>query len=501
MRYFLGIDTSTTSSKALIINEAGVVVATASSPHTLQTPRPLWSEQDPREWWQAVTQSITAALKTANLGGTDIAAVGLTGQMHGLVLLDSSGEVLRPAILWNDQRTQSQCDEIHRRIGRERFIQISGNVALPGFTAPKILWVKENEPDIYVRGAHVLLPKDYIRYKLTSEYAMDKADGAGTVLFDLRLRDWSDELLSALEIPRAWMPVTYEGTEVTGVISESTAALTGLKAGTPVVAGGGDQAAGAVGMGAVEPGVVSLTVGTSGVVFATTPSALIEPEGRLHAFCHAVPGMWHFMGVMLSAAGSLQWYRDALAPGMSFDELTREAESVPAGCEGLQFLPYLSGERTPHPDPLARGGFIGLTIRHSRAHMTRAVLEGVAFGLKDGFLLLQGAGLGEIAQIRASGGGIKSELWRRILASVLGAELVTVNSSEGGAYGAALLAGVGVGAWLDVASACRECIKITGSTPPDTAQTESYKIAHSVYQGLYPQLKDSFKDLHDLDQA
>lgn len=501
MKYFLGIDTSTTSSKALIIDERGDVVTTASSPHTLQTPRLLWSEQDPQEWWQAVALSITTALKAANLNGEQIAAVGLTGQMHGLVLLDAAGEVLRPAILWNDQRTQSQCDEIHRRIGRERFIQICGNAALPGFTAPKILWVKEKEPDVFARGAHVLLPKDYIRYKLTGDYAMDKADGAGTVLFDLRLRDWSDELLTVLEIPRAWMPPTYEGTEVTGVVTGAADALTGLKAGTPVVAGGGDQAAGAVGMGAVEPGVVSLTVGTSGVVFATTPSALIEPEGRLHAFCHAVPGMWHFMGVMLSAAGSLQWYRDALAPGMSFDDLIREAESIPAGCEGLQFLPYLSGERTPYPDPLARGGFIGLTIRHSRAHMTRAVLEGVAFGLKDGFLLLQGAGLGEIAQIRASGGGIKSALWRQILASVLGAELVTVNSSEGGAYGAALLAGVSVGTWLDVASACRACIKITGSTQPDAAQVEVYQKAHAVYQGLYPRLKDSFRELHSLDQG
>ena len=492
MAYFLGIDTSTTGSKALVINERGEVVAVASSPHTLQTPRPLWSEQDPREWWEAVAVSIRSALEQAGISGESISAVGLTGQMHGLVLLDEAGKVLRPAILWNDQRTQSQCDEIHARVGKEKFIQITGNVALTGFTAPKILWVKENEPDVYAKAKHVLLPKDYIRYKLTGDYALDKADGAGTVLFDLRTRDWSEEILSALDIPRAWMPRTFEGTEFTGAVSEEAARLTGLKAGTPVAAGGGDQAAGAVGVGAVEPGIVGLTIGTSGVVFATTPSALIEPEGRLHAFCHAVPGLWHFMGVMLSAAGSLQWYRDTLAPNRPFDELLKEAESIPAGSEGLQFLPYLSGERTPHPDPLARGAFIGFTIRHQRAHMTRAVLEGVSFGLKDSFTLIQNAGLGAITQVRASGGGTKSALWRQILASVLDAELVTVNTTEGAAYGAAILAGVGAGAWKDVASACQTCIKITGSTQPDASQADAYRQAYSLYQDLYPSLKSSF---------
>jgi xylulokinase len=492
MTYFLGIDTSTTGSKALVIDERGDVLAVASSPHTLQTPRPLWSEQDPREWWEAVAASIRSALQQAGIAGEAVGAVGLTGQMHGLVLLDEAGNVLRPAILWNDQRTQSQCDEIHARLGRERFIQISGNVALTGFTAPKILWVKENEPEVYARAKHVLLPKDYIRLKLTGEYAMDKADGAGTVLFDLKSRDWSDEVLSALDIPRAWMPRTFEGPEFTGSVTEEAASLTGLKAGTPVAAGGGDQAAQAVGVGAVRPGIVGLTVGTSGVVFATTPSALIEPEGRLHAFCHAVPGLWHFMGVMLSAAGSLQWYRDTLAPNMSFDELLKEAESILAGSEGLQFLPYLTGERTPHPDPLARGAFIGLTIRHHRAHMTRAVLEGVAFGLKDSFTLIQNAGLGAITQVRASGGGTKGALWRQILASVLEAELVTVNTTEGAAYGAALLAGVGAGAWTDVPSAADACIKITGSTQPESSDVDVYQTTYTLYQDLYPALKSSF---------
>jgi xylulokinase len=490
--YFLGIDTSTTCSKALLVNDNGTVVATASSPHTLQTPKPLWSEQNPHEWWEAVSLSICAVLQQAGVGGESVQAVGLTGQMHGLVLLDGAGEVLRPAILWNDQRTQSQCDEIHRRIGCEKFIQITGNVALTGFTAPKILWVQENEPDVYAKAQHVLLPKDYIRYKLTGEYAIDKADGAGTVLFDLKQRAWSADVLAALGIPAAWMPLTFDGPEFTGKITPEAAAATGLKAGTPVAAGGGDQAAQAVGVGAVETGVVALTVGTSGVVFATTPSALIEPEGRLHAFCHALPGMWHFMGVMLSAAGSLQWYRDMLAPGVSFDDLLKEAESVPAGSEGLQFLPYLSGERTPHPDPHARGAWIGLTLRHGRGHLTRALLEGVSFGLKDSFTLIQNAGLGEIRQVRASGGGTKSALWRQILASILEAELVTVNTTEGAAFGAALLAGVGARAWTDVPAACAAAVKITGSTRPDPAQMEAYRKAYPLYRELYPVLKPIF---------
>lgn len=331
---------------------------------------------------------------------------------------------------------------------------------------------------------------------------MDKADGAGTVLFDLRKRNWSGEVLAALEIPAEWMPPTFEGPEFTGQVSVEAAALTGLKPGTPVAAGGGDQAAQAVGVGAIEPGVVALTVGTSGVVFATTPAALIEPEGRLHAFCHAVPGMWHFMGVMLSAAGSLQWYRDTLAPQMSFDELLSEAEHVPPGSEGLLFLPYLSGERTPYPDPLARGAWVGLTLRHSRGHMTRALLEGVAFGLKDSFTLIkeveqagQAGRAGSIGQIRASGGGTKGALWRQILASVLEAELVTVNTAEGAAFGAALLGGVGAGAWTNVPAACAAVIQPTGSTQPDPVQVEAYRRAYPQYRALYPALKQSFAKL------
>ena len=493
--YFLGIDVSTTGSKALLVDENGVVVATAAAPHTLQTPKPLWSEQDPREWWQASATAVRTVLQQTGLSGESVRAVGLTGQMHGLVLMDEHGEVLRPAILWNDQRTQAQCDEIHRRIGRAKFIQITGNVALTGFTAPKILWVQENEPEIFAKARHVLLPKDYIRFQLTGEYGMDKADGSGTVLFDLKQRNWSTELLAALSIPAEWMPPTFEGPEFTGTITGAAASATGLKEGTPVAAGGGDQAAQAVGVGAVEPGVVALTVGTSGVVFATTPSALVEPEGRLHAFCHAVPGLWHFMGVMLSAAGSLQWYRDTLAPGMSFDDLLHEAEAVPPGSEGLQFLPYLSGERTPYPDPLARGAFVGLTLRHGRGHLTRALLEGVSFGLKDSFTLIQNAGLGGIRQVRASGGGTKGALWRQILASVLDAELVTVNTTEGAAFGAALLAGVGIKAWPDVPAACAAAVRITGSTRPDPDQVAAYRKAYRLYRELYPALKPGFDKL------
>jgi len=498
--YFLGVDISTTGSKALLIDATGKVVAASSAPHTLSTPKPFWSEQDPAEWWAAAATAIRGALAQAGTDGSDVAAIGLTGQMHGLVLLDASGRVLRPAILWNDQRTQAQCDEIHRRFGKEQYIQITGNVALTGFTAPKILWVAENEPEVYRRARHVLLPKDYIRYRLTGEYAMDKADGSGTALFDLKKRNWSPVVLEGLGIDPAWMPPTFEGPEFTGRVTQEGATATGLKAGTPVAAGGGDQAAQAVGVGAVKPGVVALTVGTSGVVFATTPSALIEPEGRLHAFCHAVPGLWHFMGVMLSAAGSLQWYRDTLAPNMSFDELLKEAETVPPGSEGLQFLPYLSGERTPHPDPLARGAFVGLTLRHGRGHLTRAVLEGVSFGLKDSFTLIREAGVGETHQVRASGGGTRSALWRQILASVLEAELVTVIATEGAAFGAALLAGVGAGAWTDIPAACEAAVKLTASTYPDPVQVPVYREIYPFYQQLYPALKPGFDRYRPLDE-
>jgi xylulokinase len=496
-KFLLGIDVSTTGAKALLIDEQGGLGSSATTPLTLFTPRPLWSEQDPREWWSGVAASIHQALAQAGVGGEAVAAVGLTGQMHGLVLLDQAGQVLRPAILWNDQRTGPQCDEIRRRLGKERLIQITGNDALTGFTAPKILWVKQNEPEIYARAAKILLPKDYIRYRLTGGYAMDKADGSGTILFNLAERDWSPEVLTALEIPAGWLPPTYEGPQVTGQVSQAAAEETGLAVGTPVVAGGGDQSAQAVGVGAVEAGIIALTLGTSGVVFATTPAALVEPQGRLHAFCHALPDRWHLMGVMLSAAGSLQWYRDSLTPGLDFDELINESRDIPPGSEGLLFLPYLTGERTPHPDPLARGAWVGLTVRHERPHLTRAVLEGVAFGLKDSFTLIQQAGLGDIRQVRISGGGAKSPLWQQIMADVLGVELVTVNTAEGAAYGAALLAAVGAGVYPDVPAACQATIHLTGSTPP-SGESGAYQDYYPRYRALYPALAGEFAALSEM---
>ncbi|GIV75700.1 MAG: xylulokinase [Litorilinea sp.] len=495
MTHLLGIDVSTTATKALLIDPAGEVVGVAATEYDFDTPQPLWSEQDPAVWWYATAQSIRTLLKQTGISGADVAAVGLTGQMHGLVLVDQEGHVLRPAILWNDQRTGRQCDEIRERVGKQRLIEITGNDALTGFTAPKILWVREHEPEIYRQAHQILLPKDYIRFRLTGRYATDKAGAAGTLLMDLRRRDWSPEILAALEIDPALLPPTHEGPQVTGTIQESVAEQLGLRAGTPVVAGGGDQAAQAVGVGAVQEGIVALTLGTSGVVFATANQPYYEPEGRLHAFCHSVPGRWHLMGVMLSAAGSLRWYRDTLAPGTDYDTLLAPAADIPAGSEGLLFLPYLTGERTPHPDPLARGAFVGLTVRHSQPHMTRAVLEGVAFGLRDSFELMKGAGLPPIQQVRVSGGGARSALWRQILADVLDTELVTVNTTEGAAYGAALLAGVGAGVWPDVDAACGAAIQVTGSTTPNPQTVAQYGRYYQAYRDLYPALKATFTAL------
>ncbi len=483
----LGIDVSTTGVKALLIDDNGEIVASSTTPLHLSTPKPLWSEQNPHNWWQAAVTSIRHVLSESDAAG--IAAIGLTGQMHGLVLLDEHGEVLRPAILWNDQRCGDQCDEIRARLGKERLIRISGNDALTGFTAPKILWVRQHEHEIYDRVRQVLLPKDFLRYKLTHEYAMDKADGSGTLLFDLEKRDWSNEILAAANIPADWLPRTFEGPEVTGRVTREAAEVTRLREGTPVVAGGGDQAAQAVGVGAIRPGVLAVTLGTSGVVFAATESPLIEPEGRLHAFCHAVPGRWHLMGVMLSAAGSLQWYRDTLAPNVSFEDLVNEANEIAPGSDGLLFLPYLCGERTPHPDPLARGAWVGLTMRHTRGHLTRSVIEGISFGIKDIFSLMQEAGARDVNQVRVSGGGAKSVVWRQILADILGTELVTVNTTEGAAYGAALLAGVAAGSWFNVDEAITHTIRINDRISPNIENTARYGEIYRQYRSLYPTLR------------
>jgi len=491
MTCFLGIDASTTATKALLMRADGQVVGVASSEYSYETPHPMWTEQHPDLWWQATIVSIRQVLAEAQVDPADVKGVGLTGQMHGLVLLDDDGEVLRPAILWNDQRTGAECDEIRQRLDKSRLVQITGNDALTGFTAPKILWVRYHEPEVFARVRQILLPKDYVRFKLTGKYATDKAGAAGTLLFDLRKRQWSETVLEALEIDPAWLPPTFEGTAVTGHVTPQAAEVTGLRAGTPVVGGGGDQAAAAVGTGAVVEGIVSLSLGTSGVVFASADRPIVEPEGRLHAFCHAVPGKWHLMGVMLSAAGSLRWYRDALAPGVGFDALIEPSADVPPGSDGLLFLPYLTGERTPHHDPLARGAFVGLTVRHTQPHLTRAVLEGVAFGLRDSFELMKGVGLADITQVRITGGGAKSALWRQVLSDVFQVELVTVNTTEGAAHGAALLAATGAGVFPDVASACEAVIKTTGRTTPGPASAV-YEQMYPLYRDLYPALRSSF---------
>ena len=473
------------------MNESGQVLGVASNEYPYETPQPLWSEQDPALWWHATAESIRQVIAKTGVEAAAVKGIGLTGQMHGLVLLDEKGDVLCPAILWNDQRTGPQCDAIRTKLGREKLIQITGNDALTGFTAPKILWVQEHEPELWKKARHILLPKDYVRYKLTDVFASDRAGGAGTILFNLAKRDWSPEMLAALDIPAEYLPKTYEGADVTGTLSPVVADELGLPAGIPVFGGGGDQAAAAVGTGAVRAGVVSLSLGTSGVVFATTDGPFIESEGRLHAFCHSVPGKWHLMGVMLSAAGSLRWYRDTFAPGTDYDTLLKPATDALAGSDGLFFLPYLTGERTPHPDPLARGAFVGLTVRHGFPHLTRAVLEGVSFGLRDSFELMKSAGLEHISQVRVTGGGARSPLWRQILADVFGAEIVTVNVEEGAAYGAALLAATGSGVFRSVESACDATIQITGITQPGRDQVV-YEKLYPLYRDLYPALKPTF---------
>ena len=494
MSHVVGIDVSTTATKALLLDRRGAVVASGSAEYGYDIPRPSWTEQDPHLWWDAAVESISQVMKRSGIAAGDIDAIGLTGQMHGSVLLDAEGDVVRPAILWNDQRTSAECDEIRRRIGRERLIAITGNDALTGFTAPKLLWVARNEPDNWARVATILLPKDYLRYRLTGDRVVDVADGSGTILFDVAARTWSPEVLDSLDIDPGLCPPTMEGPEITGGLSEQAARATGLIAGTPVVAGGGDQSANAVGVGAVDSGIVALSLGTSGVVFAASDVPSIDAEARVQAFCHAVPGRWHMMGVMLSAAGSLRWLRDTLAPGREFSDLVAGAAEVPAGSDGLLFLPYLTGERTPHPDPLARGAFVGLTVSHDLRHMTRAVLEGVAFGLRDGLDLMVAAGVPKPAAIRASGGGTRSELWRQILADVLEADLETVATEEGAAFGAGILASVGAGHFEDAGAAVASIVEThLAATPSDDVVT--YSQAHDRYRDLYPALRPTFHSL------
>lgn len=510
MNYLLGIDVGTTGAKALLIDHAGKVVASATTEYPMYTPHPKWAEQNPEDWWQACLESIKRTLHTLASGGAgpaEISGIGLTGQMHGLVLLDRDGAVLRPCIMWNDQRTSAQCAWITEQVGAQRVLQLTGNPVLPGFTAPKIVWVREHEPHVYAKAAHVLLPKDYIRYRLTGEFATEVSGASGTSLFDVGKRGWSQEMLDALDIPAGWLPDCHESPVVSGQISTAAAHATGLVAGTPVVGGGGDQAAQAVGSGIVETGLVSVTVGTSGVVFASTDEFKVEPQGRLHAFCHAVPGKWHLMGVMLSAGGSFRWFRDTLGQAEvdvaglmgrdPYELLTAGAARAPAGSEGLIFLPYLTGERTPYPDPNARGVYMGLTLRHDKAHLCRALLEGVAYGLRDSLELMVDLGL-ETRQIRASGGGARSELWRQILADVFDTELVVINITEGAAYGAALLAGVGAGVYSSVDEACEQTIKVVRRTDPDQENAVLYNRFYPVYRDLYAVLKPSFDRVSEI---
>jgi xylulokinase len=456
----VGLDVGTTGVKALAITDEGEVVASAEEGYGLSTPHPGWSEQDPEDWWRASEIALSRL-------GVAPERVGLSGQMHGLVCLDEGGRVLRPAILWNDQRTAAECAEIEERVGLERLISLTGNRALTGFTAPKLLWLRRHEPDVYARVHRIVLPKDYVRYRLTGEWAIDVADASGTLLFDVAARRWSGDVLAALEIPAEWLPPVSESTEI---------------------AGAGDQQAAALGVGVIEPGTVSVVLGTSGVVLAALPAYANDPQARVHAFCHAVPGMWEAMGVMLNAAGSLRWFRDALAPGTSFDELTAEAAVCDAGADGALFLPYLQGERTPHADPDARGAFTGLSLRHDRGSLVRAVLEGVAYGLRDSLELLRELGVAP-TKGRVSGGGAHSRLWLEIVASVLELPLERSVVDEGSAFGAALLAGVAGGTFASAQDAVASCVRARETVEPDPAWARRYGEGYARFRALYPAVR------------
>ncbi|SIT08372.1 xylulokinase [Alicyclobacillus vulcanalis] len=498
----MGIDVGTSGVKVVVIDRGGRTLGQATVGYEVSQPQPLFAEQNPEDWWEATCAAIRLALGRSGLGGEDIAAVGLTGQMHSLVTLDASGAVVRPAILWSDQRTEAECAEIHERVGFEQTIEWVANPALTNFTATKLLWVRQHEPDLYARIRHVLLPKDYIRYRLTGEFATDVSDASGTLWFDVKHRRWSDEMVAALEVPKDWLPRVYESPEVSGRVSEGAAAKTGLRAGTPVAAGGGDQAAGAVGNGIVRKGAVSSTIGTSGVVFAHADEIVRDEKGRLHTFCHAVPGKWHVMAVTQSAGGSLQWFRNQFADAERavaaqtgrdvYDLLGEEARRVPAGSEGLVFLPYLMGERTPHLDPQAKGVFFGITARHERAHFVRAIMEGVAFSLRDGLQLMEDLEL-PVEEIRVSGGGAKSDVWREIQAGVFGRPVVAIAANEGPAFGAAILASVAANVFSDVLTAVDAWVSVESTTEPVAADRAAYEEAYRVYRALYPALKSIYR--------
>ncbi len=498
---FLGIDLGTSSVKIVIMNENGNVVASTSKEYQVNYPKTGWAEQNPEHWWDSVKEGIKEILANASLEYKRINGIGLSGQMHGLVILDKEYNVLRPAILWCDQRTQNECDYLNNKVGRDKLSLYTGNVALTGFTAPKLLWVKEHEQHIFDKIAHILLPKDYIRFKLTGQMATDVSDASGTMMFNVKERNWSKEMLELLQIKEEVLPKVYESSEVTGSILKEISEYTGLSSDTLVVAGGGDQAVGAIGTGTVKSGTLSVTLGTSGVVFASSDNYGVDKENRLHSFCHA-NGKWHQMGVMLSAASCLKWWVENVNKDLKkspFEKLLYEAEESKVGASGLIFLPYLMGERTPHSDPNAKGTIIGLNITHKRGDITRSILEGVCFGLRDSLEILKSLKV-PINEVRVSGGGAESPLWRQILADIFNIKVQVINSKEGPAYGAAILAAVGLGLYKTVDEACSNLIKVTTSTVPIEENVKKYEEIYSIYKELYPTLKNSFKKLSELGQ-
>jgi xylulokinase len=496
---YLGIDVGTGGTRALVIDGHGTVVASASAEHeNFASPRPGWAEQDPRDWWRACGTAVRKALQSSKVRAADIACVGFSGQMHGAVLLDAADEVVRPALIWCDQRSAAQCAELEEMFGRETLIRLTCNPALTNFTLTKLLWVRENEAQDWARVAHVMLPKDYVRFRLTGERAIDMADASGTLMLDVTHRRWSQEVLAKTGISETLLPALFESPEVCGKISAAGAEATGLRAGTPVVAGAGDQAAGAVGMGIARAGAVSATIGTSGVVFASTDRPAMDPHGRLHTFCHAIPGRWHVMGVTQAAGLSLRWYRDqfgAASPGAQekdgrdpYDVFADEAAAAPAGSAGAFWVPYLMGERTPHLDPNARAALVGLTASHTRAHVIRAIMEGVAFSLKDTFTIFEDMKI-PVTSIRLGGGGARSPLWRQIQADVYGHEVEIVAAEEGAAYGAAILAGTGAKAWSSVEQACESVVRVAKRIAPNQKDSLTMQQAYARYRKIYPALR------------
>jgi xylulokinase len=490
---WMGVDVGTGGTRALLVDAKGKLIAGYTAPHEdIRMERPFWAEQRPEDWWQATQNAIRGVLAEAGIEGSQVKGVGFSGQMHGLVLLDKDNQVIRPSLIWCDQRSQAQVDRINQKVGEKKILGYIANPVLTGFTLPKLMWVRDNEPANYEKARKMLLPKDYVRFMLTGDFGMDVADASGTALFDVVNRKWATELCHDLGIDVDLLPPSMECVEVAGKISKAAAALTGLAEGTPVVAGAGDQAASAVGNGIVEPGVVSCTIGTSGVVFAHMENVAYDPKGRVHTFCHAVPGKWHVMGVTQGAGLSLQWFRNQLAPGADYDALTAEAARAVAGSQGLVWLPYLMGERTPHLDAGARGGWIGLTARHTRADLIRSVIEGVTFSLKDCLQIIEELGVG-VTSVTASGGGAKSAFWRQMLADAFEKKINVLSTQEGSAYGAALLSLVGTGEYESVPAACRQAIAVETSVVPRPHESHIYRGLYEVYQGMYPALRPLFR--------